>query len=54
MLTNKAMLEIIGLVAEEECGGGSLSAFTVQNCRHNQRDHLHFNFDSLTASYFLP
>ena len=48
MLTNKAMLEILGLVAEEECGGaGSQAAFTVQNCRDNQRDIPHFG--SLTS-----
>ena len=35
MLTNKAMLEILGLVEEEECGGAWTSpiSFTAQNCR---------------------
>ena len=50
MLTKKAMLEILGQVEEEECGDGSLTAFTVQNCRDNQRKTYHFK--SLTALYF--
>ena len=35
MLTNKAMLEILGLVEEEECGGGRTSptSFTAPDCR---------------------
>ena len=35
MLTNKAMLEILGLVEEEECGGGGTSptSFTAPDCR---------------------
>ena len=35
MLTNRAMLEILGLVEEEECGGQSLTSFTAQNCRED-------------------
>ena len=41
MLTNKAMLEILGLVVAEECGGGgSQASYTARNCRDNQRNNL--------------
>ena len=32
-MTNTAMLEILDLAEEEECGGDTLTSLTAQSCR---------------------